>query len=390
MLEREAMALLVSARVPYMLRDGALSKAGSALAVLDEPGAYREELTQDGVTALKKAIQNRNRILDELYNNNVHLVAVGEEEYPERLMQIPRPPQLLFVQGESNLNDALPIAIVGTRSASEYGLRHTEAISGMLAQYGACIVSGLAVGIDAAAHRGALAAKGRTVAVLGGALDRFFPMENSLLRDRMLENSGSIVSEYPMGMPPTRYSFLHRNRIIAGMTMGTLVTDGPVRSGALRTATDAADYGREVFALPGDVDAPGSALPHKLIAEGAHLAANAGDILRVLAPQFAMEINGPGEKTSVPKREKQDKAKAIQEDIRQESRPKEKNSLSVPPDLPQEERAVLTVLLAGEMEFDQLCEATGMDGAALGAVLMGLEMEGLIDTLPGLRYAISG
>lgn len=385
MLEREAMAILVSAGIPYMLRAQALAKSGGALALLSDPHACADLLKAEGIRAIQKVSRESDRILDGIYDAGVHLIALGEEGYPERLAQIPRPPHLLFAQGAAFLDDALPVAVVGTRGASEYGLRHTRRIAKELAGAGACIASGLAVGIDAAAHEGALAAGGRTVAVLGGALDRFFPMENIRLRDRILENGGSVVSEYPMGMPPTRYSFLHRNRIIAGLSMGTLVMDGPVRSGALRTASDAADYGREVFALPGDVDAPGSALPHKLIAEGAHLATCAGDVLRVLAPQLAMEAGE--EKRQAQRRQRSAKPTGGNALGQKQPAGQEATQPDVPDDLPKEERAVLTALMTGEKEFDQLSEETGFDGAALGAVLMGLEMDGLIDALPGLRYA---
>lgn len=384
MLEREAMALLVSAGIPYMRRSMALARAGSAMRLLEEPGAYIEWLKPEGVSALRKAALQQNRLLDALRKQRVHLVLMGEAEYPQRLMQIPQPPHLLFVQGEENINPPLPLAIVGTRTASEYGLRHTRIMSRELASSGVCIVSGIAVGIDAAAHEGALLAKGRTIAVLGGALDRFYPSQNEGLRDRVLENGGSIVSEYPMGTSPRPYAFLRRNRIIAGMTMGTLVTDGPVKSGALRTASDAADYGREVFALPGDVDAPGSALPHKLIAEGAHLVTCAGDVLCVLAPQLTMEIGG-----ELPQKRPQKRSERRAKQPAQETPLPAAQSDKMPDSLSEAQRMVLAALEGGEMEFDALCERTGMDGAALGALLMELEMDGLIDALPGLRYAKS-
>jgi len=308
----------------------------------------------------------------------VHLIARGEEGYPERLAQIPRAPHLLYVQGKAFIGDALKIAVVGTRDASEYGLSHTRSITKELAGAGACIVSGLALGIDAAAHRGALMAGGRTIAVLGSALDRFYPPENLGLRDEILASGGSIVSEYPMGMPHTTGSFLQRNRIIAGLCAGTLVTEGPHRSGALRTAYNAADYGREVFALPGSVDAVGSQLPHRLIGEGAHLIACAADILQVLAPQLAGEILA----------HKREKTRAQEKPApRADAGAHRAPAAAVPDDLPEESRAVLAALSGGEMEFDALSDAAGIDATSLGALLMELEMDGLIDALPGLRYA---
>lgn len=379
--EREAMALLVSALADqYVQREAALLKAGSAQDVLADPYAFVRQLGDKGVLAVRKAIERREDILEDIERMGAHLLLRGEEGYPERLGQIPRPPHLLFVLGEKSLEDELPIAIVGTRRAGDYGLRHTHAIAQDLALSGACIVSGLALGIDAAAHKGALDAQGRTIAVLGGGLDRFYPEQNEGLRDRILDLGGSIVTEYPMGTPAKGNRFLLRNRIIAGLSLGVLVTQGPYRSGANRTACDAADYGREVFALPGSVEDPLSQLPHKLIAEGAHLAACAADILGVLAPERALKAM-PKAKTEKAQREKSEPMKKGEMDT-----PKPK---ALPEYLSPEERAVMKALEGGEMEFDALCEVTGMDGAALGAVLMGLEMEGLINALAGLRYAVS-
>ncbi|MBR5288642.1 MAG: DNA-processing protein DprA [Clostridia bacterium] len=386
MLEREAMAILVSAQgVNYAAREAALAAAGSAQNVLADPFAFSPQLGADGAKAVARAVKRREDILERIAGAGVHLVVRGEAGYPGRLAQIPHAPHLLFVQGAAELDDAMAVAIVGTRSASAYGLRHTRRMAQELAQSGVCIVSGLALGIDAAAHEGALLARGRTVAVLGGALDKFYPAENRELRDRILDGGGSVISEYPMGMPPGRYTFLHRNRIIAGMAMGVLVTDGPVRSGALKTATDAGDYGREVFALPGDVDAPNTALAHKLIAEGAHLAVCGADILAVIAPQLQQEIRvlrSGRQREAQSAQSARNEAPAANEPAAQPA--------PIPADLTSEERAVLSALDGGEMEFDALCEALKMDGAQLGAVLMGLEMEGLIDALPGLRYARRG
>jgi len=388
MLEREAMAVLVSAKgVHYAAREAALTAAGSAENVLADPYAFANRLGKSGAAAVRDAVKDAQRILDEIYEAGVHLIARDEEGYPKRLAQIPYAPHLLFVQGTADIDDALSMAVVGTREASAYGLRHTRRIARELAGSGVCVVSGLALGIDAAAHEGALDADGRTVAVLGGAVDRFYPAANRALRDRILDAGGSVISEYPMGMPPGKYTFLQRNRIIAGLSMGVMVTDGPLRSGALKTATDAADYGREVFALPGDVDAPGSALPHKLIAEGAHLAVSGADILAVIAPQLRREIAALRMEKKAAVQPAGERAAKRAPEVEKAAAPEQALSAELPPDLPQEERAVLEALAGGEMEFDALCEASGLDGAALGAVVMGLEMDGWIDVLPGLRYA---
>lgn len=245
-----------------------------------------------------------------------------------------------------------------------------------------CVISGLAVGIDAAGHMGALDAGGRTVAVLGGALDRFYPAENRALMRQILDMGGSVVTEYPMGVPPSRYSFLERNRIVAGLALGVLVTEGPRRSGALRTAQDALDEGREVFALPGDVDSEGSQLPNRLIAEGAHLVTCAQDILDMLViePRVGM-TNAAGIPGSweAPGRS----GEKASGDARRKSAPR------LPPDLGEQERAVLQALACGDQDFDAICAVTAISSGELGTLLMMMELDGYIEALAGCRYALS-
>ncbi len=292
MLESEAMAILVGAGVSYGRREAALRAAGGALAILEEPEAYAAQLQARGVALVRRAWTDRARMLDELERKGMALVPRGDEYYPPLLRHIAHPPHLLYVYGQTDLTDQFPVAVVGTRRASAYGLNHTRQMAAELANVGVCIVSGLALGIDAAAHTGALDAKGRTVAILGSALDQPYPAENRPLMRRILESGGSVVSEYPPGTVPTKYSFLQRNRIIAGMSLGTLVTEGPKRSGALNTAMRTIENGREVFALPGSVDSPGSQLPNMLIGDGARLVTCADDILAalVIEPKGAPRI----------------------------------------------------------------------------------------------------
>lgn len=395
MLEREAMAVLVSTTgISYGRREMALRAAGSATAVLSDPLAYARALTVEGAAAVQKMIRagGIDRTLDALKSKHVHLVMRGEEGYPRRLMEIPNPPHMLFVWGENNLDDAFSLGVVGTRKATEYGLVNTRAISRELAQAGMCIVSGLAMGIDAASHRGALDVMGRTVAVLGGALDRFYPAQNRSLMHAIIGSGGSVITEYPLGMAPTKYSFLYRNRIIAGMTLGVLVTEGARRSGALRTAENALDYGREVFALPGDVRSEGSQLPHMLIRDGAQLITCAKDILDTLTIE-------PAVTAVLRQRANEQTAVKAPDGVQPEAGHSQKAAVQPAADAPQrrlmpeglgvQEAAVWQILSEGECDFDALSERSGIGSEELGALLMMMELDGLIDALAGLRYQLA-
>ncbi len=368
MLESEAMAILVGAGVSYGRREAALRAAGSALAILAEPELYAAQLQEKGLALLRHALADEARLLGGLAKKKMALVLREDAQYPPLLRQIAHPPHLLYVYGETDLTDRFPVAVVGTRRASAYGLTHTREIAAELAQTGVCVVSGLALGIDAAAHTGALDGGGRTVAVLGGALDKPYPQENEPLMRRILESGGSVVSEYAPGTPPSRYSFLQRNRIIAGMCLGTLVTEGPRRSGALNTATRTLENGREVFALPGNVDSPGAQLPNMLISEGARLVTGAADILSALVIE--------------PK----DAPKAAQAAVAPMEAPAEKKP-HIPGGLDETQRAICAALLAGEADFDALCAVSGLESDELGALLIEMEMDGLVTPLAGTRYA---
>ena len=368
MLESEAMAILVGAGVSYGRREAALRAAGSALAILAEPGLYAAQLQEKGLALLRHALADEARLLGGLAKKKMALVLREDAQYPPLLRQIAHPPHLLYVYGETDLTDRFPVAVVGTRRASAYGLTHTREIAAELAQTGVCVVSGLALGIDAAAHTGALDGGGRTVAVLGSALDKPYPQENEPLMRRILESGGSVVSEYAPGTPPSRYSFLQRNRIIAGMCLGTVVTEGPRRSGALNTATRTLESGREVFALPGNVDSPGAQLPNMLISEGARLVTGAADILSALVIE--------------PK----DAPKAAQAAVAPMEAPAEKKP-HIPGGLDETQRAICAALLAGEADFDALCAVSGLESDELGALLIEMEMDGLVTPLAGTRYA---
>lgn len=370
--ENEALAVIVAAQaLSYGQCEHALKAAGSALKLLADPHAQEGIVGVEGVAAIRHALRDAQKMLDRLKAEGVSLIARESEAYPEILRHTARPPLLLFCRGKAALDDELSVAIVGTRRADGYGIRHTRRIARELAEKGVCIVSGLALGVDAAAHWGALDAQGRTVAVLGSALDQPYPRENLALMERILEMGGSVVSEYPPGVRPTRFSFVQRNRIVAGMSRGVLVTQAPHKSGALSTVNYALEEGREVFALPGDVDRFGSQLPNKLIAEGAHPVSTAQDILPLLGGGMAKRAPAQREKKMEQPRQIAMQAAAP---VRQ---------------LDPLERRIYDQLLAGDLDFDALSERTGIAGDELGSLLMMLELDGIVISLPGLAYRLA-
>jgi DNA processing protein len=220
--------------------------------------------------------------LDWLARPGHHVVALGEPGYPDLLARIPDPPLLLYIRGHADLLDGPCLAIVGSRNASAQGRANAQAFAEALSGAGLCIVSGLALGIDAAAHEGALRRCGGTVAVVGTGPDLAYPARNRVLCERIAEE-GCIVSEYPVGTPPLPGNFPKRNRIISGLAAGVLVVEAAVQSGSLITARQAAEQGRDVFAIPGSIHAALAKGCHMLIREGAKLIDTARDVLEALA-----------------------------------------------------------------------------------------------------------
>ena len=208
---------------------------------------------------------------------NIKIISILDEDYPEDLKNIPDAPIILYVKGVLD-NSGLNIAVIGSRKASSYGLLTAERLSGQLASLGVTIISGMARGIDSAAHKGALKAGGRTVAVLGSGLLNIYPPENVELAKQITGN-GAVISEFPLKTSPLRENFPRRNRIISGLSKGVIVVEAALRSGALITADLALDQGRDVFAVPGEVGSPTSCGTNYLIKQGAKLVDSAEDIL---------------------------------------------------------------------------------------------------------------
>ncbi len=245
-----------------------------------------------GVRQLSRLTGNRvsgidnkfiNKHLKAASKNILEAVTIDEESYPALLREINDPPPVLFFRGSLLVNESLNIAVVGSRSAGRRGLANARRISSQLSERSVTVVSGLARGVDTAAHTGALRGGGGTTAVTGCGLDIAYPTENSDLAMEISKN-GCVMTEHPLGTPPLKHHFPRRNRILSGISSGVVIVEAGIRSGAMITARWAADQGREVFAVPGPVEHPGSAGPHRLIKEGAVLVEGADDILGFLDP----------------------------------------------------------------------------------------------------------
>jgi len=301
------------------------------------------------------------------------ILRLEDDRYPERLRAIPDPPPVLYCDGLPEPEDRVAIAIVGARQATSYGVRVTEALARDLSRLGFTIVSGMARGIDAAAHKGALAAGGRTIAVLGCGLDVVYPPEHGRLRAE-IARSGSVMTEFPPGTRPLASHFPRRNRILSGLALGVVVVEAAEGSGSLITARLALDQGREVFAVPGPLDAPLSRGPHGLIKQGAKLVETVEDIVEELLPQLDESACGAGEQRS-----RLTKARApagAQENA-------EALNLS---DLSAEEKCVMTLITREPVTIDALTARTGLPPAVVAGALLELELKEVVRQMPGQRY----
>jgi len=292
---------------------------------------------------------------------NRYIVTLNDSRYPELLKQISDPPSILFVQGDVSLLSQWQIAMVGSRNPSASGRDTAYEFSRYMAQGGLTITSGLAMGIDAAAHQGALATQGKTVAVVGTGLDRVYPAKHrELAHDIAL--TGVLVSEFSLGTAPRAENFPRRNRIISGLSLGTLVVEAAVRSGSLITARMALEQGREVFAIPGSIHNPLARGCHQLIREGAKLVEKADDILEELGALAGFQLDS---------------------DITNEL-----------PELAQDEDSDYQILFEhlgyDPIQIDSLIERCGLTADIVSSMLLLLELQGQIESLPGGRYVRTG
>lgn len=306
------------------------------------------------------AIKQLDHELAQLPQRGISVLTYLDAGYPAPLKGIADPPPLLYVQGTLLEADDRAVAIVGTRKVSSAGRAFAEELASDLAALGFTIVSGLARGVDAAAHRGALAAQGRTLAVMGCGLDRTYPADHRQLRES-IEERGAVLSELPLGAAPHSYHFPRRNRIISGLSLGVVVTEATVQSGSLITARLAGEQGREVFAVPGFVKAENSRGPNSLLKDGARLVESAHDIVEELLSQL-----------DTPFREQLSARGATKDRGR--------------PALAADEARVYDALSVLPQSVDDVIRRSGLPAAQVAAFLLSLELKNCIRHLPGNEY----
>ncbi len=298
------------------------------------------------------------------------VLSLDDGGYPFLLREIADPPITLYVKGDwQTCFDAPCVAVVGSRRCSTYGENASQMLSRDLAANGICIVSGLARGIDSAAHRGAIQARGRTIAVLGTGIGQVYPKENAKLVDEILEAGGAVVSQFPLETPPIPENFPYRNRIISGLSLGVLIVEASERSGSLITARLAMEQNREVLAVPGNITSKNSFGTNFLIKDGAKLVQQWQDVVSELPIEISAAILPP---------------KTDSKDIEKESRQQK----LVPAGLNENERRIWQMLSADEAtHIDSLLEESVLSFGDLNAALLALEMRELVRTLPGNNYA---
>jgi DNA processing protein len=360
--EREAWLALNAAELPPRKALDLLDHHHSPTALLSaspSAGASRTPLTRAEAARLAKARAGDYRAhLDKLATLGCRLVAMRDAEYPANLRQIYDPPPVLFVRGALLPADERAVAIVGTRRVTPYGRLVSESLGRDLAARSITVVSGLAVGADAAAHRGALSSGGRTIGVLACGIDVPYPRDTLALREQAA-SQGAVISEVPLGTPARGGRFHARNRLISGLSLGVVVTEAPERSGALITANFAANQGRQVFAVPGSVNSEFSRGTHALLRDGARLVESVADILDELAlPEPSME------EAPVPS-------------------PRHE---SAPVGLTDDEQAILDVLSLQQRHVDEVIQGCDIPSSRASSGLLMLELKGLVRRLPGSMF----
>ena len=344
-----------------------LDEYGSAEAAYDafqrDHGASLQNRISDYSLSLLRASASREKLHDMLVTMrkwNMGLVSMADDMYPESLRNIPEPPYMLFYQGDLRAAEGRCITVIGSRSATVAGIAATKSLCRDLSKQGVCIVSGLAVGIDAAAHEGCLDGGSPTIGVAASGLNVPYPSENVALKARILSQGGLLLSEYPPDMQSSKYVFAVRNRILAGLGHAVVLMEARIRSGSMLTVHHALDQGKDVFAYPGIPDAPMSEGAHQLLREGAVYFTSAKDILEDMDWQPAASIPPPPEPPKAPE-------------------------IPLPP-MDDVQKRIYDALADGERSFDQLASQTGLDASKLMASLTMLQILGAVKALPGKSY----
>ena len=322
-----------------------------------------EELIKAGIEekiaeklAAKKSEIDPGKELQKADKLGLNIVTIKDENYPAKLKEISNPPPLLYCRGEIfKPQDEFALAVVGTRKITPYGEQVTQDIVRELTQNGLCIVSGLALGIDSMAHKACIETQGRTLAVLGNGLDSIYPASNLPLARRILDTGGLIVSEFPLGTPSFKSNFPHRNRIISGLSLGTLVIEAAASSGSLITAGLALDQNREIFAVPGSINSSASKGPNKLIKQGAIPVTSAQDILQALNLEQAKNFN---------------KVREILTDSA-------------------EEETIIKLLDITNMTIDEIIKKSQLDAKTINSILVGMELKGQVRKIGGFTYSLA-
>ncbi len=338
---------------------------GSAEAALKAGIGELADVPGLGRRGAEKIVRERDEIdvggeLEKTARHEVRLIAYGEADYPVALTYTAAPPPVLYVRGELRPEDARAFSIVGSRRCSLYGKDQAERFGAGLAGTGFTVISGLARGIDLHAHLGALKAGGRTIAVLGNGLSSIYPQEHTEVADR-IARQGAVVSEFPMDTGPAPENFPRRNRVISGWSLGVLVVEAGRRSGALITASRAAEQGKDVFAVPGRIDSPMTRGVHRLIQDGAKLVHDLEDILSEYPD---LGLDGPAEGAEAPQ-------------------------LPLQSRLEGDEESILGVVGQEPLTADEIAERSGLSTTAVAGALTLLELKHLIRSVPGQRYVRS-
>jgi len=342
-----------------------LKAFGSAEAIFAASHANLRKVVSDDIANQIKAETVSDQIkitLEWLAEPNNHLITLADEDYPRLLLETSDPPPILFAKGQLSCLQQPSIAIVGSRNPTAQGEKNAHDFAMLLAEFGFTIVSGLAIGIDAAAHRGALASNGKTIAVVGTGLDIVYPAKHRELAHEIIKQ-GLLISEFSLGTPSLPQNFVQRNRVISGLSMGCLVVEASLQSGSLITAKFATEQDRDVFAIPGSIHSPQSKGCHQLIKQGAKLVDAVQDIVHELKSEHFVSLAAmPLKKNFIPAKN------------------------TSPEEIPHADKALLDLMSFEPVTVEYLLQHSGLTRDTLSSILISLELDNKIASMPGGRY----